>query len=482
MDSIFAQLESLIRAGALQPARAGLRSLLADRKKALSPEHALCAAELFRRTGLSEEGVRLLHPWVRPSARKEARAASPELKVEYAACLVNLYAVAESEELLDSIQGSPPPFAHFTRALGRIHVWDHAGAIVSLERYLATEKRDAYRRLIARVNLALCLVLTESETAEAVIEENKRLCRELDARLLMTNTLEMSAYHAFVRGDADRARGALAEAFGFLAGQALANRELFYLKKWEVLLDAQARPTPASRARAEAIRAQAEARRDFESVRELNFHLGEIFQDRGLLLRTYFGTPYAPFRDRVRAALTRSGFKIPNSWTDVLGSGKTKPIDLLEVLPPGKLLSRLASALLSDRYRAFTLHALHERVYPGSHFNPRSTPDQIHQLLRRFRLALEDAGLSLGVDESSGEYRLAGNASLVLRDESDPALATYLRALNARVSWPARSSDVATALGVSKPTAVKILASLIGAGELETAGVGPQRRYLRRRR
>src|SRR5205823_2140501 len=130
-----------------------------------------------------------------------------------------------------------------------------------------------------------------------------------------------------------------------------------------------------------------------------------------------------------------------------------------------------------DHYRPLPLLALHERLYPGMHFNPDSSPDQLHQLFRRLRRALALGQLALSVREHRGAYALQGEQPLLLHRDESPGTSAARTALAPMDGAPFSSSEFARRHGISKPTAVTRIRELVGAGVLTRIGSGPRTKY-----
>jgi tetratricopeptide (TPR) repeat protein len=478
---LFAQaLDPLIRQGRIAEARAGLKAQLTDRR-----EDAPWLAWIARRTGQPELSLRLLHRWVRPPERKRAQVPTGHEVLEYGGALANLFATREARDLLSGLDPREFPEALFFQALASISEWDHASAIDWLERFLAQPSVEPYRRLVGQVNLALSQVLGQRfEEARTQLDANIEACRKHGAQLLLANSLETLAHLEYLAGDLPRADAAVAQAQELLRAPEFPLRDAFFIEKWRVLIAHRRDPSRKTLRIAEGLQRQARERREFETVRAMDFHLGRDLKDSRRLARVYFGSPFAMYQERIARTAASLGVELPASYAWKPDGGAMKPSlirtarEISQVAPKPGLLQGLLRTLSSDHYRPFPLLALHERLYPGSHFNPRSSRDQIHQLMLRLRHGFREQGLALEVQERRGAYCLEGTQPLLLRRE-DSVLKAWAREAGAAMGAEAfSSSEFASRMGISKPTAVTQLKELVEAGTLERQGKGPKTRYV----
>lgn len=463
---ILDEIDSAIRSGHRASARKRLQAFLADHPKGLPRTALTPTASLARRLGLFSLAVRLLHSTVRPSSRAVSQSSATE-RVEYAGSLLQLGRLEEARSLLAEISRAEEPTADLFSAFGFFSEWNYRASIPLLERYVASPRLTDYQRRIGEVNLAAALVIDRGAEARR---------RDLLARLLTTaerdgnrllygNLLEIAAQDAIYSDDPARAESLLDRA---------PVRDDLMVRKWRAVLalrHGKSNTGALLRVRQDALRTG-----QWETVRESDLFLGAYARDLTRLRHVFFGTPYAAYRERIRQfshqelALEEPSIK--------LGRGpEGPPLDLRAPEPlglsPGQVPHRLLLALLDDFYRPPTIASLHAKVFPGSHFNPLTSPQQVHQAMKRLRLRLA----CLRIVERNGLYEISlpkrERRRLILPVPSrDIATSSFARALTLDGPFTGKSSDAARIWGVSLRTANRALTRLLSTGLAARTGEG----------
>ena len=75
-------------------------------------------------------------------------------------------------------------------------------------------------------------------------------------------------------------------------------------------------------------------------------------------------------------------------------------------LKNGFLLHRLLHLLTEDLYQPLTLGKIFSRLFNGEYFDPNSSPDRVHQVVKRLRAWLRSEKIPLDIQEAGGFYRL----------------------------------------------------------------------------
>jgi hypothetical protein len=439
---------------------------------------------------LPEIGTRILFRFVHPSEAEstQVRATSHEL-AEYAGCLIRLYAIREAERTLARIPDTDPRKYYF-QAFARIHEWDYSAALVHLRRYESFAPESPYLSLVARVNLADCLVETGDFSAAAgLLEVLLREARESGAKLLEANVLELTAKNHVYAGDARAAASAIREVKDFFGGRAAGTADAFFLEKLERILELRAGGQGAREA-LEAFQSRAFGAGEFETARDVDLYRAEFDRDPLIYAKLFHGTPFAAYRRKIVRSAESVGVEIPTEFIAVLGPTgvedreddrsirrPTKAFEPARHFKPRQLLHRLFSALCADLYRPRRLLEVYEKVYPEAIFNPQSSRDQIHQALKRLRQEFADARLPYRVVEEKETYRLEAvrRSPVILREDSPRE--THDLARLGDLHQPITSAEAAKRLGCSKNTALAVLNRLVANGELRKEKNGPQTRY-----
>jgi hypothetical protein len=203
------RIDTLVRKGFFKEAKGLLRSLV---RHPLERKYRVQAASLARRLSLPELGVKLLAPYVRPKARAPVEAKEPEI-IEYAASLIRMRVLSESEGLLSSIDAERFPSANLFRAFIAISQWDFLKAEPLLKSYSMNPEVSPYESLIAKTNIAMGLVFEERiEEADlllnAIIEESKAS----KSQLLLASALRFKTENEINRENLDGAIKSIEEA------------------------------------------------------------------------------------------------------------------------------------------------------------------------------------------------------------------------------------------------------------------------------
>jgi hypothetical protein len=482
--------EEKIREGQAQQARKILESLDIRR---IPRDHAAPFAALARRSNLPMLGLRILRSWVRGSERSPVRAAPGE-KAEYAACLLRIGATTEAQELLDEVRAADAPESLLFGAFARFKRWEYEESIPLLESYASRADVGEYQKLVARTNLASCLVFAgRTRQARALLRSLLRETRDGGHRLLHGNALEYLAQAAIADRDWAAADACLARSHARLQGSGTLD-ELF-VRKWRAVADLLREPrSEEGRQALLSVRAEALRIGHGETLRDCDQYLAISSGDTGLYRHLHFGTPYPSFRRKLAERfgspelteryLWKPGsdpvaLPRPGDWVLDIGS----PPEGAHAIKPGQLLQRLLAALALDFYQAPRLAALHALIFPGAHYDPRSSPARVHQAIKRLRAAMLDGAWPLRIQEERGSYRLIASGEMriaverprpgcgVLGDTRACRLQSLRSAMGDREFT---ASEAARALGIASRVFQRLASE---AGGLVRSGAARSTRY-----
>lgn len=408
-EMILKQGEELLRAGKPH----GLLALLKNVTLRSVPwAYRARLANLCRRADLIDKGLALLAPVVRPERKQLDAPATIEEKAEYAVLLARTGAVQESTTLLQSLDASLMPEVNLYLAFNHFSVWEYNEALPYLEKFSANAPTP-YMAIVASVNTAAALIATgDFAHAIKVLDETLDRCRAGSHLRLMGNCLELRAQIFVAQKDFNAAFIDLEQALHCLGGQQ--NAEELYVRKWQAVTLAlsQNDPQPLIDFKASAI-----ARSDWENVRDAEFFLLKVRFNQESFDRLLFGTPNPVFAAKLLAAFPAARVKdsaVFNDGADVfdLQSGTVvRAGEMPSVLAHGKV-HELLYALGRDFYRPRLVGSLFAELYPGEYFDIFSSPQRVHQLLRRARRLIEANGLSLTIERRGQGYILAGEIGL----------------------------------------------------------------------
>ena len=434
--------------------------------------------------------------------------------MEYAAALVQIGLELEGDELLRAIDPDRYPLSLQFRAFACFTRWDYGAAVPLLRRQLAHPDIDSYQRLVARVNFVSALVGARLwEEAEREWSSLISDAEKAGNKLLVGNLLQIGANLYLSGRNLSRGLNVLERAEAFF--QDSGTLDWMLVRKWrgvhELLRGGATARVRGLRILGE-VRKSAAERGVSETVRDCDFQRALVLEEEKLLLSLWFGTPFPGYRTRLKdfAGYVPQQAIQSFDWdfSDAEGVGGEcfdiasaslmgKRKRSRQVLKPGQIPHRLLAALSQDFYRSLKLPALHGVVFPGQHFNPVSSPNVLHQAMRRLRLQLERGAPDILLDESRGAYRLqrAPGSSLCLRiprsmrevvesesGSSDSVQRLRIEALLGPLRREGGADEFSRAefqriSSLPGRSAGRLLEEALKAGVLERLGAGPGTRY-----
>ncbi len=417
-DQLLAQCEEALRSGQIQKTAKLLSEIAIPQ---IHRDSRLALANLCRRAGLVSLGLRILSPVIHEQIGI-AKQASPDEWAEYAVLLQRSGVVGEALQILSRPEMMKVGSTHLYRAFCHFNRWEYAEAVPSLETYLDTDLPD-YSRLVGKTNLAAALIaLKRDDEALPLIEMNLEQAREGQFKRILGNNLELRAIAHVDARRFSQAKTDLADAVTIIGSSQTLDQ--LFVRKWMAAIEGfETGKTTAI----ENFRKEALARRDYESVREADLLSLQIrFSNRDFEY-LYFGTPFAPYKGRIREALGQS----PPSKEFRLGLSDIGPLLDIQTgvaqgyssLEPGSKGHQLLEILFRDFYKPLSVGGLFSELFGGERFHIESSPDRVHQILRRTRRWLAANGYPLEIEERGQLYsaRLTGSLSVLIPLERAPA-------------------------------------------------------------
>lgn len=492
-EEMIPRLDRLIRAGKGAEVRETLTGIVNASVK-IPAAHAADAARLAWRAALPDLGIRILNPRVRPTG-KVPNDPTPKEKAEYAACLVKIGAVAESEQLLGDLDPAALPRVLLYQSFVQFARWDYQSAIPVLTRYLTTPNLTRYDRMVGKINLAAALIYEEHHRkAEYLVGEMLYETSLRRWKLALGKVFEMGAQNFVAQGKWAKAEEFLARAESTLAGTA--SLDLFFLRKLHAIARyLRSRGSAEATLGLRAIRSEAAELAHWETIRDCDRFIALGAKDAKLLQHVYFGTPFESFRDKLRGPLAALG-PLPETyrWHLSEAAGKARELDLGtgalstggEPLKVGQAPHRLLKTLASDFYRPFRTPSLFDETYPGEFYNPVSAPLRVRQIVKRLRQWLSQNGFPLRIDESGGSYRLAADKPCVLVvPQAKQRLTKYdltlERLRGALPDRPFSKQQACETLAMPARSVLRVLEQAIAEEKIEKLGKSNATRYVFRR-
>lgn len=429
----------------------------------IARQDRLPLANICRRVGQINLGLKILAPVVRADPKLREEPAGNGEKGEYAVLLMKNGSCPEAMRLLKEIDEDPDGKIQLQQAFCHIIQREPAAAAPLLRRYIAHCDWD-YSKLIGQVNLASVLIdLGEVKEASSWIEKNIALCEHGGYHRLRANNLELRAQIRVAERDFRGAERDLNAAREILAEDA--GTDLLMIRRWQAIL----RSLSAGDARfLHEFRVEAAQRQHWDSLRETDLYLLKVQYDVARHEHLFFGSPYADFRAHlareVPVSLHRDVYFYGGSETAFFDveRGIFHGPEAGDFVPGGKS-HQLLETLLRDFYRPVSLGGIFTALFPDEYYDVNSSPGRIHQVIRRTRAWIRDRALPFEIVETSGCYRLhvTGAYGFLVGKDRRPVDGN-------RLEWerfarsPAAAGDfvaqnIADVLGVSRTRSLELL-------------------------
>lgn len=465
--------ESLRQSGASSDLRRMERMTFKD----IPREFRVKFAQAFRRSGMIEQALRVLTPVIKGNLHSEPATAGE--KVEYAFALKNIGSLGEAEELLGLVKEEEEPKKLIALVHCYFNRWNYGAAVPLLRRYLELVSADKYQHLVAMVNLAAAQVhLRDSAGARETIELLKPACAERKLYRILGNLKEVEGELLIQEGRLGPAESLLKDAAGMFSADEL--KDALWIKKWLSLIESLKAESPEPLYQFKSL---AQERKHWESVRASDLLLLEHGLAPHMADVLYYGTPYDVLRDEIDREYgpvsAQFDWNGPTEHYFCLATGKSSGD---AVLNPGKRNHRMLDVLSRDFYRPIPQGALFAGLFPDEKFNIFSSPNRIHQSVARFRKWLEESGIPLQIEESSGEYRMIFTGPYSIRKYKQIAQVGSHTVFAKKIqdlfgSRPFTRKEAQTALQSSLSGTTRALNALVESGELTKVGGGTRTQY-----
>ena len=475
----YVETDTWIRLGDFTKALDQIEALRAA--DSIEAEHYVYGAEIYRRLGHPARAIQLLAPKVYPQGRLKqgVQKALPSEIAEYAGSLIRLGATSEAMRLLKPLQAADAPMKPLFQGLAHIHEWNYAAAVDPLTRASQSLALGEYQRAIAQVNLVQSLTYVDDFAAARRLYE--KLIPEFEHKkytFLHFNVLSLAAMNECLAHQWERSEWFLEKTRA--ASQALlveGSYDLLVLEKAQAIaaLYTQHDESLIIQTRARAVRFQQP-----EIARDCDLRLALYHQDISQLAQVYYFTPFQAYRDKIEQLAQQEGLKIPAEWVENEGAS-SEAWDLLQApkLKTGHAISRLLHFLLSERYRTMRTTDLVSHIYPESNLNFETSPDQLHQLIKRTRAYLKRSKIPLEIASTHEGFKLQFKKPMSVLHRKLPTyeltLAAKLFVLYGYSDF--KAMDAARALGMTQQNVSVLLRREIAAGRVVRTWAGKNTRY-----
>ena len=441
-------------------------------------------ADVSRRAKKPSISLKVLYPIIRGDEFTQSAATDGEL-LEYAATLQSIGATREAYKILENLTSLENPRAYLYLGINHIKHWEYSQASSFFENYLKCEITD-YQKLVGKVNLLSCFVYEERyKESEFLIDEMQEVLLKKEHLQIKATVLETQAQMLFKQSLFRETENCLHEAQKLLKGSG--SQRLFFIQKWQILLQAKKNKNPKL---IKNLRELAFGLRNWETVRDCDIHLASFNGDFNRLCHVYFGTPYKSLREKILIRYEKN-ISIPEEFllkNEIESDYSGTSLSLIDgpVVDMGPTLYKLLLRLTLDFYRPVPLCHLHAEVYAGEHFDPYSSPNKVHQIIRRLRAWFKANGVPLGIEESRSFYKLIFLKPYAIRlsqnreqsclenEKINPKL-DLLQKLYGTNLFSAKQAR--EKLDIPLVTMSRIMKQLLEEGRVERVGRGPQTLY-----
>ncbi len=469
-DKLIENCESALRSGQGRLAAELLSHL---RINEIPRSYRLSLANLCRRAGLLNQGLRILTPILYPELKGIQAPASDMEKAEYAVLLERSGAVREALGFLKDLDSTKAPEILLYRAFCHFKSWNYGSSIPDLQKFIQLIE-DPYQRLVGQVNLAAAFVAeSRAQESRELLAEIKRTGKAQGYMRLVANSLELLAQLQISLRKLDQAKAALNEAAEIFANDQTTDR--FFVRKWQLVVEALEthQIEPLNR-----LRQKARDMREWETLREADLVELKIQTSEELLAKLYFGTPFADYKARIERSIGRRPLADEYLFGDPRGpvfDTETGTFSGNSFSKPGHLVHKVLSALTRDLYRPLRIGGLFAELFPDEHFNVFSSPNRVHQLLHRTRDWLAQNEIPARIQAQEGQYALAVEGPVAFKISNSTAVDRW-SPLIARLKSELRgaseftSQDLRKHLGLSRSSATRFLRWAIESGHATRYG------------
>ncbi len=397
-SQFFWEADALILSGRMSDART--LACRHSEQRGLKVDALIDLAEVFRRSGSPEHGLRVLYPIITPDRpRVFADFQFSHAVVEYAANLIRVGATSEARRWLASVDERQAPIKSLFEGFLEIHEWNFIDSIPHLEKASNDPRIRPYMRSIARLNAAQAYLYEgDYDRASDALSTLSEQSKSSELRLLRLTLLNLTALNESLNGNDLRTRQKALEQVKAECGFKESERDYDTFVYRKALAISELR----NQGRTQAIRSlivDAFDSGQSEIARDGDLRLALHQNDKDAIARIYFGTPFPAYRRTIERLAKQKGISIPELWIDSAATRLSQSWSIEGDLrfKADQLPDRLVRLLLSERYRKFTTTHLACEVLYDRHFHYLTSPQQVHQLIRRVRkqLSVVDPGFEI---------------------------------------------------------------------------------------
>lgn len=483
-EAVLSHLDALTKQGLRH---AVLKELIRLLKQNPEPAARPALARLANRNNAYVLALRILYPLIREDREKKSVASAEVLNI-YATSLMWIGALEEAQNCLSRIEGLTD--ALLTEAFVLFAQWNYEKAIPLLLRYINSSKTTDYQKLVGNINLLASLIATGqlqearklSDSLMGVLSQNPQY------RLLYGNSLELRAQIEILENSFTTALETLNESEKALSEQA--GRYLLYVRKWRAIAEiGLSNQNQMALESLKLVKQEALQLRNWETLRDCDFHLARLTNNHELQQRILLGTPYKGYHDRVgsifkmRLETSRSLKYCPGH---PLGEIESIGLDLNQVSENSFFTSSawpLIQLMTKDIYRPPRMGLVFSVLYKGEYFDPFTSPQRVRNSIFRFNEWAESSNNKFRIKVINGDFLLSGPVGLgVACTQRARPLASWQAALkffkSNNESRSFTSGELAEVLGITQRSASGILKKALASNKLQKISSGKNSRYI----
>lgn len=524
MDSISA-IEEMIKSGNAFAARALIRNHF--KKKNIPIEDKIKLSNLSRRSGMPVLALKILRPLV--FENKDLNLQShPAALSSYGASLSSIGSISEALLIFNQLTRLEPLHLnkynfnldeiYLFQSLALFQKWNYNECLPLLKKYIRSKNISLYQKSVGLVNLVSAYLSTQNYSeADEILKELIPYLRFNKFNLLLGNALELQIQSYFLQRKYSEISENLNEAIQYLKSSS--GFYYIYAQKWQLLTKLYLKKNEMSlnEIKQEFLNLKNVAIKNYnwETVRDLDLHMGILLNDHLLLNKVYFGSPLRCFRSRIRI-LFPDNFKLQeifnynnfstddfltekinyeiindeNIHNDLKIKEKNRTL-LLSTLKqdtpwsqdPTNLTIKNMQLLFKDFYRPQKMGEIFSDLYPKQYFDPNTSIDRIYKVLKRTRLWIKKNKIPLEINVrnlnifanlTSKNYMVQVSLSNTLNDKTDIFWKEIFKKYGkSYFTINQISSDVA----ISKRQISRIIQSAVEQNIIEIVGAGPSTKY-----
>ena len=477
IDQFFPEIETLIRQGKLKTAVSILQKINLPKNSTL---HKLTMANYCRRLNLNHKGLIILEKQM-PKNYKATTIEEARVVAEYAILLSQNGSAEEGQKILALNRKIECVDILLASAWCHFEKWEYAEALPELLQYVK-DQTDPYLRHLGLVNLAETqLHLGSVPACLRNIKLAIHYAEKHNYDRLLANCLQLRGQAYSQLGEMTKSEFDLQRAL-HLFGQNESSDSLLITRQIafnKAKISNSVKPIIRFSEKAKQMKA-------WESLRECDLHLLTMKFESKLFHRLYFGTPSSAYRNRLRKLFPTQQ---NNNYFSIGSEGAPNIFDSEKLLLNGKKLlatkqtKLLLEILISDFYRPISIGGIFTALFPSENYDCHSSPQRIHQALKRFRKWLAGNKIPATLLEVDGRYSLQLKTGLAIQIRSRNPLVERnippIEILRSKLASPKpfTSLQARALLGVSKATINRILKDALDLKQMEKTGKGRNTLY-----